>query len=211
MRASGPLERVVRCIWSNHRSYSITWSARCRSDGGIVRPRALAVLRLMTSSNFVGCSTGRSAGLGALEDLVHVGRGAPLEVGQFGSIGHQDRPASTASRKANMRRQPVLGRELRDESSIDDMPMDSPETKSASARGRLNSVKAPLGVLLGGCSFGQRQGYAQGLRPPPARFFPWAPQSFSLAAEVSDPRDVGQQLFQELQALGLELRPRQGS
>ena len=27
--------------------YSITWSARCRSDGGIVRPRALAVFKLM--------------------------------------------------------------------------------------------------------------------------------------------------------------------
>ena len=27
------------------------------------RPSALAVLRLITSSNFVGCSTGRSAGL----------------------------------------------------------------------------------------------------------------------------------------------------
>jgi len=34
--------------------HSITWSARCRRDGGIVRPRALAVLRLMTSSNVVG-------------------------------------------------------------------------------------------------------------------------------------------------------------
>jgi len=30
--------------------HSITWSARCSSDCGIVRPRALAVLRLMTSS-----------------------------------------------------------------------------------------------------------------------------------------------------------------
>src|SRR5712691_390900 len=34
-----------------------------RSDGGIVRPRALAVLRLITSSNLVGCATGRSPGL----------------------------------------------------------------------------------------------------------------------------------------------------
>ena len=29
----------------------------------MVRPSAWAVLRLMTSSNVVGCSTGRSAGL----------------------------------------------------------------------------------------------------------------------------------------------------
>jgi len=43
-------------------SYSITWSARSRSACGIVRPRALTVLRLTTSSNLVGCSIGRSAG-----------------------------------------------------------------------------------------------------------------------------------------------------
>ena len=42
--------------------HSITRSARSNSDGGIVRPSALAVLRLMTSSNFVVCSTGRSPG-----------------------------------------------------------------------------------------------------------------------------------------------------
>src|SRR5262249_12820271 len=44
-------------------AYSITSSARESSVGGIVRPSVLAVWRLMTSSNFVGCSTGRSAGL----------------------------------------------------------------------------------------------------------------------------------------------------
>ena len=43
--------------------YWMTSSARPSSDGGIVRPRVFAVLRLMTNSNFVGCSTGRSAGL----------------------------------------------------------------------------------------------------------------------------------------------------
>src|SRR5207253_4089595 len=41
----------------------ITLSARSRTSGGIVRPICFAVLRLITSSNFVGCSTGRSAGL----------------------------------------------------------------------------------------------------------------------------------------------------
>lgn len=40
----------------------ITFSARIRTSGGIVRPRALAVFKLINSSNFVGCSTGRSAG-----------------------------------------------------------------------------------------------------------------------------------------------------
>src|SRR5262249_22453097 len=44
-------------------SHSITSSARNRNDSGIVRPSALAVLRLIASSNLTGCSTGRSAGL----------------------------------------------------------------------------------------------------------------------------------------------------
>src|SRR5262245_42334347 len=46
--------------------YSITWSARWSSAGGIVRPSAFAVLRLMTSSNVAGSWTGRSAGLAPL-------------------------------------------------------------------------------------------------------------------------------------------------
>ena len=49
--------------------YSITWSARPSTDGGIVSPNALAVLRLITNSNLVGCSTGRSAGLAPLRIL----------------------------------------------------------------------------------------------------------------------------------------------
>src|SRR5206468_6185183 len=46
--------------------HRVTSSARARSDGEMTRPSALAVLRLMRSSNFVGCSTGRSAGLAPL-------------------------------------------------------------------------------------------------------------------------------------------------
>ena len=44
-------------------TYSITSSARASSDGGTVTPMALAVIRLMISSNLIGCSTGISAGL----------------------------------------------------------------------------------------------------------------------------------------------------
>jgi hypothetical protein len=43
--------------------YRITSSARIRSVGGNVILRACAVFMLRTNSNFVGCSTGRSAGL----------------------------------------------------------------------------------------------------------------------------------------------------
>ena len=47
-------------------TYSITSSARASSVGGTSRPSALAVLRLMTSSNLVGACTGRSAGFSPL-------------------------------------------------------------------------------------------------------------------------------------------------
>src|SRR5262245_54107372 len=53
-------------LWS---VYSITSSARARSLSGAVRPSAFAVLRLRTSSNLVGCSIGRSAGLAPLSIL----------------------------------------------------------------------------------------------------------------------------------------------
>jgi hypothetical protein len=45
-----------------------------RSSGGMVRPSALAVFSLMTSSKLVGCSMGRFARLGALENAVRLSR-----------------------------------------------------------------------------------------------------------------------------------------
>src|SRR5262249_39020899 len=46
--------------------HSITSSARPSSGSGTVRPSASAVFALMTNSNLVGCTTGRSAGLSPL-------------------------------------------------------------------------------------------------------------------------------------------------
>src|SRR5262245_51787774 len=46
--------------------HSITSSARASKLSGTVSPRAFAVLRLITSSNRVGCTTGSSAGLAPL-------------------------------------------------------------------------------------------------------------------------------------------------
>jgi hypothetical protein len=45
------------------RRYSITSSTRITNDIGTSSPSVFAVLALMTSSNFVGCWTGNSAGL----------------------------------------------------------------------------------------------------------------------------------------------------
>ena len=50
-------------------SYLITLSALTSTFGGIVTPICLAVFRLITNSNFLGCSTGRSAGLAPLRIL----------------------------------------------------------------------------------------------------------------------------------------------
>ena len=71
-RAPGEADSRTRRSWPRRSStvfYSMTWSARPSTDGGIVRPSALAVFRLMTSSNFVGCSTGRLAGFAPLRIL----------------------------------------------------------------------------------------------------------------------------------------------
>ena len=42
--------------------HSMITSTRCRNLSGMLSPRAFAVFRLMTSSYFVGCSTGMSFG-----------------------------------------------------------------------------------------------------------------------------------------------------
>ena len=47
-------------------SYSITSSARASMAGGISKPSAFAVLRLITNSYLVGVCTGRSAGFSPL-------------------------------------------------------------------------------------------------------------------------------------------------
>src|SRR5688572_3213894 len=64
VEASPPHVRLVR-----KRLHSMTSSARSSSAGGMGRPRALAVRRLMARSNVTGCSTGRSAGLAPLRIL----------------------------------------------------------------------------------------------------------------------------------------------
>jgi hypothetical protein len=51
---------------SKQHLHSITSSAIARMPGGMVRPSALAALRLITSSNLVGRITGRSAGFSPL-------------------------------------------------------------------------------------------------------------------------------------------------
>src|SRR5262245_14752196 len=63
------LYRFTHAFRLTTHAYLITRSALARTLGGMVKPICCAVLRLMTSSNFVGCSTGISAGLDPLRIL----------------------------------------------------------------------------------------------------------------------------------------------
>jgi hypothetical protein len=54
------------CLPKKPTIYSITSSVRASNVGAMSNPNAFAVLRLIISSNFAGCSTGRSAGLSPL-------------------------------------------------------------------------------------------------------------------------------------------------
>src|SRR5215218_296422 len=64
--AKRPRERPANQPDAIPPSHSITSSARARRAGGMVRPRACAVFRLIASSNFSACITGKSAGFSPL-------------------------------------------------------------------------------------------------------------------------------------------------
>ena len=59
----GEINSILALSVASISGHLITRSARARTFGRIVRPICFAVFRLITNSNLVGCSTGRSAGL----------------------------------------------------------------------------------------------------------------------------------------------------
>src|SRR5438094_2660707 len=89
----------------------ITLSALSSTFDGIVRPICLAAFRLMMSSNFVGCSTGNSAGLVPFRIFVHIGGGAPVQVGKVHAVGHES-PGFHIFWLGVYRRELVLNREI---------------------------------------------------------------------------------------------------
>ena len=68
MRSSVPTQAMNTCskLRALAGAYSITSSVRNNKDVGTSRRSALAALRLITSSTFVTCCTGRSAGFSPL-------------------------------------------------------------------------------------------------------------------------------------------------
>ena len=83
--------------------YLITLSARTSTFGGIVRPICFAVFRLMTSSNFVGCSTGRSAGLAPFKILSTYKAARLVGIGAVGPVGHHAAAGDKISPRVNCR------------------------------------------------------------------------------------------------------------
>ena len=91
--------------------YSITSSAVANRVSGIVRPSALAVLRLMANPYCVGACTGRSPGFEPLRTRSTVGDGGPL--GRRSAIGARPRscrPTASAHCSADARNFPKLVR-----------------------------------------------------------------------------------------------------
>src|SRR5215211_1311685 len=62
----GPDSHRLDCTSFSWRTHSMTSSARSRIDVGTINPSVLAVRRFTNSSIFVGCTTGRLAGLAPL-------------------------------------------------------------------------------------------------------------------------------------------------
>ena len=88
--AGGPVRANRRLMRrSDLTAYSITSSARARNDAGIFCPIALAVVRLTTSSNLVGCSTGISPGLTPAQNFVDQLGGAPVLIREVRSVGYE--------------------------------------------------------------------------------------------------------------------------
>ena len=76
-----------RCLVFCH--HLINLVARASTSGGIVRPICFAVFRFITSSNFVGCSTGRSAGFLPFKNLVYINRRTAEFIGIVCGVGHK--------------------------------------------------------------------------------------------------------------------------
>src|SRR5262249_21949041 len=76
---------------------------------------------------------GKITGLGALENLVHVGRGAPKQIRNVRSIGHKA-PGIDTLPEWEHRRQPVLCRQVHEASSLIEEHGGWQHSQSAGAR-----------------------------------------------------------------------------
>ena len=106
--ALAPLTRLVTIHPS---AQLITRSARDSTLGGIVKPICLSGLRLIGNSNFVGCSTGMSAGFAPFRILSTYIAARRNKSSKLVPVGHQTASIHIFRHRVNCR-QPAFGREL---------------------------------------------------------------------------------------------------
>src|SRR5262245_60039460 len=68
-RSAFSLRSLTQVFCLSAHAYLITWFARARNSGESVSPICFAAFKLITNSNFVGCCTGKSAGLAPFKIL----------------------------------------------------------------------------------------------------------------------------------------------
>src|SRR5262245_60656763 len=92
--AAAPAARCRNCrresfIFEPPSHHSITSSAIASSPGGTASPNAFAVFMLITSTNLVGCITGRSGWLVAFENAADIDASLAIRIPVVGAIAHQ--------------------------------------------------------------------------------------------------------------------------
>ncbi len=126
----------------------------------MVRPRAWAVLRLMTSSNFVAWSTGRSAGFTPRRMLSTEVAARTIHVGKARTVGHEPADLHEVPRLVRCREASSRGRLDHGERSAPPRSRCSPTSRRSIGNRRSDhrsvahgaSGQVLLGVLLCACS-----------------------------------------------------------
>src|SRR5882724_5141305 len=149
---------------------------------------------------------GQIARLGALENLVHVGRGAPKQISKVRSIGHKA-PGIDILPPWKHRWQPGLGRQVHEASSL---------TEEHGAYQHSQSTRAPRGHVREGPVEVLRPSRLNELKPHPQRprrdvcFLQYVLiRAFALATwlpEDSDPTDPRNGLREQFETLADDLR-----
>ena len=112
--ASGDAAALPSSVMNWRRFHSITSSAVASSVGGTVRPSALAVLRLITSSIPRWGLYREVCGLLTLKDTIDISSCATVLVDNIGAVGHQTAAHDEKALEIN-RGQSMLGRERDDQ------------------------------------------------------------------------------------------------
>src|SRR5215831_10295479 len=111
LRTRNKLCGLKACISLNHRI------SLCDEERWHCEPKCLGGLKIDNQLELGGLLDGQVGGLGALEDLVHVGSGAPSQISAVHSIGHKA-PGIDKLPHIVHGGQPVLCRQVHEASSL---------------------------------------------------------------------------------------------